>query len=507
MGYKRSGLTPAQLEIRDLAMSDLRAFIGLVAPYRVFGHCHHDMMKYLMEAHPHQLVLWPRGHQKSAILGYWAAWHVVNNPTTTILYATATAPLAEKQLAFIKNILDCEIVRKYWPELLAPEIGMRTIWRADEIAVDHPDRLCENIRDPSIKAVGSNTTITGFHADVVLLDDIVVLENSETKTEREKIKTWYSLLNSILNPGGFIKAVGTRYHPDDLWGDLTSLTEPIFNEVGEIIDEQPVYTYSMKVVEQDGEFLWPRHQRYDGKWFGFDLKILSKIRSQYIDKSQFYAQYYNDPSDPLNKRISNFQYYDREHLKIFEGRWCVNGQPLNIYAAIDFAASITAKADYTAIVVIGIDYDHRIYVLDVERFKTNKISVMAENLEALYGKWRWIRLRAEINAQQGLVVEQIRDYNRKRGVYYTIDTVNQITNKAIRIMTNLEPRYAEGMVLHYRGGNCQLLEDELSSSKPPHDDMSDALASCVEIATAPSRRMAEKKLSNVVYHPKWGGVR
>jgi predicted phage terminase large subunit-like protein len=263
----------------------------------------------------------------------------------------------------------------------------------------------------------------------------------------------------------------------------------------------------MKVVEEDGQFLWPRHQRADGKWFGFDKQILSRIRAQYLDKSQFFAQYYNDPSDPVNKRVTNFQYYDREHVKMFEGRWTINGKPLNVYAAIDFAASLSAKADYTAIVVIGVDYDHTIYVLDIDRFRTNKISEMAERLEKLYGKWRWIRLRAEINAQQGLIVEQIKDYNRKRGVYYSIDNINQNINKQIRIMANLEPRYAEGAILHFHGGFCQVLEDELTSSKPPHDDTADALASCVEIATAPSRRAAEKKVANITFHPKWGGIR
>lgn len=39
---------------------------------------------------------------------------------------------------------------------------------------------------------------------------------------------------------------------------------------------------------------------------------------------------------------------------------------------------------------------------------------------------------------------------------------------------------------HYRGGNCELLEEELVQQRPPHDDIKDALASAVEIATPPS---------------------
>ena len=509
MLYKRGGLTERQLDIRNLAMQDLRAFVGLVAPYRLLGHCHHDMLKFLMQDDSHQLILWPRAHQKSTMVAYWAAWYLINHPDTTIILASSTADLAEKQLGFIKDtILDSSVVKKYWPELCHPEEGKRLMWKQDEIMVDHPLRAVRGIRDPSLKAAGMGKTLTGFHADVVILDDIVTDENAYTKTERDKVKRWASLLVSILNPGGIVKAVGTRYHPDDLYDEMTNMVEPIEDEDGNEIGERPIYTYSQEVVEIDGQFLWPREKGPDQKFYGFNKSVLSKTRGQYMDKAQFYAQYYNNPNDPLNKRIENFQYYDREQVKIFEGRWCINGSPLNVYAAIDFAATMTERADYTAIVVVGVDYDHNVYVLDIDRFKTNKISVMADNLEKMYNKWRWLKLRAETNAQQGMIVEQIRDHNRKRGVYYNIDTKNQVLAKPIRIMTNLEPRYAEGNILHFRGGLCQVLEDELMSTKPPHDDVSDALASCMEIITAPSRnRNIQSKVSNIQYHPRWGGVR
>lgn len=508
--YKRGNLTERQLEIRNLAMADLRAFVGLVAPYRALGHCHHDMMKFLMEDTSHQLIIWPRGHQKSTMVAFWAAWWLMKNPDTTIILASSTADLAEKQLGFIKDsIYDTEVFRKYWPELCHPEEGKRTTWKVDEICVDHPLRAQNGIRDPSIKTAGMGKTLTGFHGDVVILDDIVTDENAYTKTERDKVKRWASLLVSILNPGGIVKAVGTRYHPQDLYDEMTNMTEPIYDELGNEIDETSIYVYSQKVVEVDNQFLWPRQKGPDNKFYGFNPSILAKIRGQYIDKAQFFAQYYNDPNDPENKRIENFNYYEREQVKLFERRWTYNGSPLNVYAAIDFAASITEKADYTAIVVVGVDYDHNVYVLDIDRFKTIKISEMASRLEKLFDKWRWIRLRAETNAQQGLIVEQIKDFNRKRGVYYNVETVNQVMNKEIRIMTNLEPRYAEGAIHHFRGGLCQVLEDELMSTKPAHDDVSDALASVMEIATAPNRNryLQDNKVANITYHPKWGGVR
>lgn len=504
--YKDTGLTDKQRELRDLAMSDLRAFVGLVAPQLHLGHCHHDLLYFLMREDEYQLVLWPRGHLKSTLLAYAAAWHIINNPSITIVYLSATADLAEKQTGLIKNILDSSIVHKYWPELLPEEEGKRELWRTSEFNVGHWRRKEEVTRDPTLKAAGITGNITGFHADLLCLDDLVTADNSETKTQRDEVNSKYSYLASILNAGGMVKAVGTRYHPDDLYDKLINMTVDLYNDDGDVIEEVPAFIVTQEVVEVDKEFLWPRTRRKDGKWFGFNQSELAKKRANYLNKASFFAQYYNDPSDPENQRIANFNYYEREQLKLFEGKWCINGNPLNVFAAIDFAATVTARSDYTAIVVVGVDKDHRIFILAIDRFKTDKISVMTDHLEQLYDKWKWIRLRAEVNAQQNLIVQQIKDFNKKRGVFYSIESVKQVMNKEIRIMTNLEPRYSEGMIMHYRGGNCQVLEDELTATKPPHDDVSDALASVVEIAVAPVRFRGQKKVVNISTHSKFGGV-
>jgi len=75
------------------------------------------------------------------------------------------------------------------------------------------------------------------------------------------------------------------------------------------------------------------------------------------------------------------------------------------------------------------------------------------------------------------------------------------------VRTGLEPRYENMSVWHYKGGNCQLLEEELIMNKPPHDDIKDALSSVIEIATPPRRYSGmETKRSNVVTHSRFGGV-
>ena len=60
---------------------------------------------------------------------------------------------------------------------------------------------------------------------------------------------------------------------------------------------------------------------------------------------------------------------------------------------------------------------------------------------------------------------------------------------------------------HYKGGNCQTLEEELVMSHPPHDDCKDALANAIDLAVIPKRRGAAFNLGkNIVTHSRFGGV-
>lgn len=505
MLYSGKGLTADQLLIRDLAMSDLRAFVGLVAKNRVLGHCHHDLMQYLMRDDSHQLILWPRAHQKSTMIAYWCVWWLINHPADCILYCSATSGLAEKQLGFMKRILQSKIVQTFWPELMNGK-EKSDLWRNDEIEVDHFLRYEYGVRDPSIKSVGIGSNATGFHANVVILDDLVVDKNAKTKTARDEVKDWASYLVSILEPGDIVRAVGTRYHEDDLYGAMLEMVEDVFDAEGEVIGQRPIYTSSCRVVEEEGQFLWPRQRGPTGKFYGFDKPTLARIKAQYFNKANFYSQYYNNPTDPENQYITKFEYYDREQLQRWGGKWHLGKRRLNIFAAIDFAATISKRSDFTAIVVIGVDDDHNIYILDIDRFKTEHISEMTDRLNAMYNKWDWLKLRAETNAQQNLIAEQIKENNRRAGIYYAIDKQNQVLDKPMRIMANLEPRYAEGKIYHYRGGNCQILEDELMASNPQHDDVADALASAMEIIRYPRKNVEEVQESNVIFHPRFGGV-
>lgn len=507
-------------QIRKAAEADLLTFIHLVAPHRVLGQCHEDLIRWWnREDHKqHQLALMPRDHQKSALIGYRVAWTITREPDTTFLYISATTNLAEKQIKFIQDILLSPIYRRYWPEMVHEQEARREKWTAREFSVDHPKRKQEFVRDPTVFAAGLDTNVTGLHFRRAVLDDVVVKENAYTEEGRNKVAFAYSLLASIESTDAEEWVVGTRYHPADLYNEMITMEYAVYDEHNHEIGSEPVYEVYERVLEDStdrdgtGQYLWPKQRRHDGKHFGFDIKEYAKKKAKYIDKGQFYAQYYNDPSDPTNMRLSRdrFQYYDPTHLRLYDGNWYFKERRLNILASLDLAFSESKRADYTAIVVAGIDEDNNIYVLDIDRFKTSKASVIFEHLLASHNKWYFRRLRAETVSGQEMIVGELKNYMKEYGVYFSIDDNSPTRHegsKQERIAMTLMPRYDTMSIWHFRGGNCQVLEDELVYEHPEHDDIADAFAAVVQVLRAPSRNLRRQHAENrPAFNQRFGGV-
>lgn len=505
-----------QTLIKDKALADLESFIKLIHPQRILGQCHKDLIKWWtrQDAKSHQLVLLPRDHQKSALVAYRVAWAITKNPALRVLYISSTANLAYKQLKFVKDILTSAKYRQYWPEMVNADESKREKWTESEISVDHPARKEAIVRDPTIFTAGLTTNIVGLHCDIAVLDDVVVGDSAYTEEGREKCRNQVGYLASIGSTECLYWAVGTRYHPKDLYNDMKGMVVEEINEDGEIIFSEQVYEIHEKQVEDAGDgsgnFLWPK---LDNSKFGFNRRILALKKSSYPDKTQFRAQYYNDPNDFGTASITPdmFQYYLPSLLKQDLGRWFYKDQRLNIFAAVDFAYSLSKKADYTAIVVVGVDSLNNFYVLDIDRFKTTKISEYFDRILRLHTKWGFRKLRAECTAAQSVIVEDLKaNYVKVHGLALTIEDFRPTRHqgsKEERMEAVLQPKYANHQIWHYSGGHCSLLEEEVLLQNPAHDDIKDCLASVIEVSVPPtSSKPYMKTIQREYYHPRFGGI-
>ena len=511
-------LTPKQLEIRKAAEDSLETFIRLIHPQRVLGSVHIELINWWtrQDALPHQLCLLPRDHGKSAMVAYRVAWEITKNPTLRVLYISSTANLAEKQLKFIKDILTSKIYKRYWPEMVNDDEGKREKWTNSEISVDHPARAAEAVRDPTVFTAGLTTGIVGLHCDIAVLDDVVVGENAYSEDGRSKVKTQYSYLASIEGSDAKEWVVGTRYHPLDLYNDLIETVSDEYDDEGNLIEgkQHALYEVFERVVEDvgdgTGQFLWPRQQRSDGKWFGFDARILATKRAKYLDKTQFRAQYYNDPNDLATADISrdSFQYYDKANVRMQSGSVYMSGRKLNVFAAVDFAYSLKEKADYTAIVVVGVDSHNSYFVLDIARFKTDRVKEYFDQILRLHNIWGFRKILAETTAAQAVIVKDIKEnYIRQYGLALSVIEERPTMKKEERIRAALAPRYDNKQIWHYRGGNCEILENELILQNPPHDDIKDCLAAVITICQPPTwEGQSNSSNRNQFVHARFGGI-
>lgn len=493
-------------EIRQACESDLFTFARVMFPDRYYGEVHKELFRYFQYGDAaFKLALIPRDHQKSHCAAVYAAWKLTVTPWWTFLYVSANATLVEDQLNVVKNILRSDTHRMLWPTHLNWQKDPKTndlrhksldesTWRLDQFSLDHPVRMERGVRDPSIRGTSVGSSKTGFHANEVIFDDLVTDENYQSESDKAEVVKCYKNCFKILTTGSNAKAVGTRYGQDDLYAMMLELSIPEVDAEGVVTGQEKLWNCFERVVEDspnrtgDGNFVWPRIMMPSGDWFGFDARELAIKKANLSidgDIQGFYAQYYNDPNTSALHRIgrNHFKYLDPRHLKYQDG-WMYLGKRLKLMCAMDLAFSKAGmkKRDYTAIVVVGMDHEGFVYVLDMDRFQTDKLELYYEKFMELLRKWSFKQAVVETNNGGGIVAEYMQDMVRKEGGNVEIagKPANNQQSKVQRIIQTLEPRYRNGDVFHTRGGLTGALEEELVLPRPSNDDLKDAVALAVQ---------------------------
>lgn len=498
-------------ELKRFFENDLWEFAKYINPHYVYGDIHREIFHWFMDdSQENQLLLMPRGHLKSHCVAVWATWQITRDPTTTMVYLSAGEDLAKAQVYSIKNMMMSDRYQRLWPEMINTEEGQREKWSAFEINVDHPLRKEMGVRDSTIivKTVRSNAT--GLHCSHLVYDDIVVPQNAYTETGRKEVEQSVSQFSSIKNPNAHTKAVGTRYHPADIYSTFKEMTYNIYDdESGEIAQEDvPLWDIREFVLEDagdgSGDYLWPRTKHpKTGRWEGFDRTIREKKKAEYIHQEQFWAQYYNDPNSSGSHRVdrSSFQYIESKHLIFTEGKWWYKDQKLNIAAAMDVAWTDKERSDFTAIAVVGKDPEGYTYILDLDQFKAkgSDFETYYRRIVSLQDKWKFKHLRVESNAAGKIIAEEIKDRVRKNNNFLAVEDKAKTKHdeaKALRHASILEPLYFNYSVFHFRGGLIHEYEDQVLLERPPHDDLEDAVCAAIEVVKTPKERTQTK--SNVI---------
>ncbi len=99
-------------------------------------------------------------------------------------------------------------------DLFGEFVNPKTRWTTEFIDVAQRSKF---LKDPTISTAGIDTGKTGSHCDIMVFDDLITPETVNTSEQMAKITSSYRDCLPLLDPGGVIVIVGTRYAMGDLY--------------------------------------------------------------------------------------------------------------------------------------------------------------------------------------------------------------------------------------------------------------------------------------------------
>lgn len=315
-----------------------------------------------------------------------------------------------------------------------------------------------NRKEPTIQVGSLDTSLVSQHYDIIIADDLVSRTNIGTKEQMDKVKQYWKDLISLLETGGSLIDVGTRWHFDDLHGKLLGLKE-----------------YDRLVLgcfDENGTPIFPEK---------FSKEELEQKRND-IGEYDFSCLYLNNPVDDKNADFKR---------SWFENRFTdtdLAGKKLNTFITIDNAPSTKKGSDFQGIIVNAVDSKNNWYLRHVERFK-GKTPELVNKIFDLQKVWNPLNIGVEQKAFDDLIKPYLEEKMKKDNFFFSVEELmDKGVRKEDRIRGRLQGRFQSKSIFLQKepSDNTNDLVDELTRfPKAQFDDLGDALQYQQDIAFAP----------------------
>lgn len=185
--------------------------IGHWVGFKDLTEMHNEWLKGFMYKDEDQTLQGHRGSYKTTTLSLFFAIHIIMKPNETLLFFRKTETDVNEVIKTTSNILKSGCVR----EIINIIYGKELVFYKDTTS-EISTNLATSIKGTSqLVGLGIGTSITGKHADIVVTDDIVNIQDRTSKAEREKTKIAYMELQNVKNRGGRFINTGTPWHEND----------------------------------------------------------------------------------------------------------------------------------------------------------------------------------------------------------------------------------------------------------------------------------------------------
>lgn len=373
------------------------------------------------------LVLFPAGHGKTTIISSMLPiLEAIRSPDIRIALIAKNDNEAAAIMMSIKSELEQNdlLIRDYGP--FRPNNGdpMRA-WAAEAISVRRRKRLG---KEHTIAVFGAGSRqILGWRTDWVICDDVVTEKNSATEDQRAKHVTWYNDCVSTSPQkatagkiGGRITAVGTMFHPRDLYATITEKKNADGSLVYKSHREDAIRDWAKQ------EPLWP------AVWSWGDLM---NVRSSEGTLS-FNKRYRNKPVDESEQPFREDWLRGGgelpsgarhpgclNHERVMGDVAWANEMGLRVFQGFDPAVGKTKTAKFCGTIIMGIDPADpaKRYLLDVHRDQMtvpHQRDAIIQNHMAYLGT---VLTVTEENAYQAGLNQVITEELERRGLVLRIE--------------------------------------------------------------------------------------
>jgi hypothetical protein len=284
------------------------------------------------EGHERGLVLAPRGHAKTTLFINRAARQIgASEGRRRLGILTAVDAESERRSRAIRDLVESPRFAEVFGWAQAGVEGRP--WTDGAWTI----RGLELGKDVTCLAMSLGSVRAGARLDELLADDPVGLQENLTAAGRARaLETYLTVVDPMVTPQGRRIFLGTRWHEDDLYGELVRRGWP---------------TLVRRAIGDDGGALWPEY---------WSAKRLEDKRAE-LGSAIFDLQYQNDPSGMGGNvfRRDWFHYVDR----VPDGERRVG---------MDLAASSKERADYTAVTEWVEDSQRRLYLCGAWRARLDE---------------------------------------------------------------------------------------------------------------------------------------
>lgn len=407
---------------------------GLESGFEDLVDLHNEWIKKFLTADDDLTLQAHRGSFKTTCLAIAIALMIIVYPSKNIIMVRKADDDVKEIITQIATLLQTDIF-----VALSQGLHGKQIQLTKRSAFEIDTNLKATARGASqLLGIGSKASITGKHADIVITDDIINIDDRLSRAHRERTKMTYQELQNVKNRGGRFINTGTPWHKED------------------------AFTLMPNVIKYDV--------------YSTDLTSKAEIQNlrNSMTPSLFAANYELKHIADEDTLFSNATIDDGSNTEL-------------IYDGLAHIDASYGGEDGTAFTIAKKQPDGKIYVFGQlwEKHVDDCLSEIAQYHE----HYRAGSIYAESNADKGYLSKQFNDMGLPTNNYH------EKQNKFIKISTYLRKHW--GNIIFIDRTDKDYINQVLEyTENAEHDDAPDSLASIVRVLSNSKKKPDVNKTIN-----------